>query len=466
VAEFDGDFGWGYDGVCWFAPSHLYGSPDDFRAFVDEAHVLGLGVILDVVYNHLGPSGNYLPKYSSHYTSTQYENEWGAPLNFDGPAAKPVRELVLSNVEYWITEFHIDGFRLDATQQIFDRSPEPLIGQIAERARAVTDRGVIITGENEPQDADLLRPKPSGGYGLDAVYNDDFHHAARVALTGVREAYYTDYEGSSRELLAATRWGFLFQGQYYSWQQKTRGDSALDARPTHFVAFLENHDQVANSAHGRRLLDLTHPGDLRALTALLLLAPGTPMLFQGQERGSTAPFMYFAGHTGELGEQVRRGRVGFLGQFPRLAEPDIVDRLSDPSSRRTFESCRLSDDMDARGERLWRLHKDLIALRHGDSAFSTQARPDGACLSERVLLLRSGEGMATRLVLANLGSDFRVSGVAEPLIAPPRGARWCVRWSSEHPDYGGAGTPSWNDERWTVPAHAAVVLAAEPKAHS
>lgn len=466
IAEFDGAFGWGYDGVCWFAPSHLYGRPDDLRAFVDEAHVLGLGVILDVVYNHLGPSGNYLPKYSSNYTSTQYENDWGQPLNFDGPAAGPVRELVLSNVEYWIAEFHIDGFRLDATQQIFDRSPEPLIAAIAERARAVTDRGVIITGENEPQDPDLVRPKPAGGYGLDAVYNDDFHHAARVALTGIREAYYTDYTGSSRELLAAARWGFLFQGQYYSWQQKTRGASALDARPTHFVSFLENHDQVANSAHGRRLSELAHPGDLRALTALLLLAPSTPMLFQGQEYGSTAPWAYFAGHTGELGEQVRHGRVGFLQQFPRLSDPDVVQRLADPLSRRTFESTRLSEAIDERGARLWQLHKDLIALRHGEPTFSTQTRPEGACLNEHALLLRAGDGMATRLILVNLGTDLPFASLSEPLAAPPLGARWRVCWSSEHPDYGGGGTPLWTDERWTLPGHAAVVLAAEPRTQS
>jgi len=463
IAEFAGAFGWGYDGVLWFAPSHLYGRPDELRAFVDEAHHHGLGVILDAVYNHLGPSGNYLPRFSHHYVSTQYENEWGAPLNFDGPAAQSVRELVLTNVEYWITEFHIDGFRLDATQQIFDRSPVPLIASIAERVRTVTDRGVLVTAENEPQDSCLLRPTPSGGSGLDAVYNEDFHHASRVALTGIREAYFTDYEGSSRELLAAARWGFLFQGQYYSWQGNRRGASALEYQPARFVSFLENHDQVANSPAGRRLSELVHPGDLRALTALMLLMPATPLLFQGQERGSTRPWTYFADHDGTLGEQVRNGRRGFLAQFPRLEEPVVAARLPDPTSRETFERCRLTHDLDERGERLWRLHRDLLALRRDEPAFRAQTRPEGACLNERALLLRWGEGLATCALLVNLGADIDVAGAAEPLAAPPLSARWRLSWSSEHPDYGGSGTPEWNDTRWTLPAHATVVLCAVPR---
>jgi maltooligosyltrehalose trehalohydrolase len=464
IAEFAGAFGWGYDGVLWFAPFHHYGRPDDLRAFVDEAHQLGLGVILDVVYNHLGTAGSSLPSFSRQYISTRYDNEWGAPLNFDGPGSEAVRAFVLDNVEYWITEFHMDGFRLDATQQIFDCSAESIMAAIARRARAAAPhRGVVVTGENEPQDTRLLRPRAAGGCGLDALYDDDFHHAARVALTGVREAYYTDYEGSSRELVAAARWGYLFQGQYYSWQEKTRGTPALDLAPERLVTFLENHDQVANSAAGRRLSEIAHPGDLRALTALLLLMPATPMLFQGQEIGSTIPWVFFADHQGERGDQVRKGRLEFLAQFPRLAEPTTNARIPEATSRATFEACKLTHERDPRAERFWRLHRDLLALRRSDPAFSAQRRPEGVCLGPRALLLRFGDpaALSTRLLLVNLESDMPLAAKSEPLLAPPTTTGWRVLWSSEHPDYGGAGLPPWNEARWTLPAHAAVVLGAE-----
>ena len=278
IADFAGDFGWGYDGVNWFAPTRLYGRPDDLRAFVDAAHARGLGVILDAVYNHLGPDGNYLASFASEYFTDRYGNDWGQALNFDGPGAQATREFVLANVEHWIREYHLDGFRLDATQQIFDSSPDHLLAALARRARAAAGgRRLVITGENERQDARLVQPAASGGYGLDAVYNDDFHHSARVALTSVREAYYSDFRGTSQELLSAAKRGFLFQGQRYAWQGKRRGTAALDLAPHQFVHFLENHDQVANSAAGLRLCELSAPGELRALTALLLLGPATPL---------------------------------------------------------------------------------------------------------------------------------------------------------------------------------------------
>ncbi len=255
IADFAGDFGWGYDGVNWFAPTRLYGRPDEVRAFVDAAHARGLGVILDAVYNHLGPDGNYLASFASEYFTDRYGNDWGQALNFDGPGAQAARELVLANVEHWIREYHLDGFRLDATQQIFDSSPDHILAALVRRARAAAgERRIVIIGENERQDARLVQPAASGGYGLDAVYNDDFHHSARVALTSVREAYYSDFRGTSQELLSAAKRGFLFQGQRYAWQGKRRGTPALDLAPRQFVHFLENHDQVANSAAGLRLV--------------------------------------------------------------------------------------------------------------------------------------------------------------------------------------------------------------------
>lgn len=253
ITEFPGSFGWGYDGVDLYAPTRLYGSPDDFRTFVNTAHRLGLGVILDVVYNHLGPDGNYLREFSSDYFSTAYKTEWGEAINYDDNNSQPVREFIVSNACYWISEFHVDGLRLDATQQIFDSSADHIVATITRAARrAAGSRSILVIAENEPQHARLLRAPDQGGYGLDALWNDDFHHSARVAVTGRREAYYSDYRGTMQELLSAVRWGFLYQGQYYPWQQQRRGTAALDIPAPSFVLYLENHDQTANTASNQQ----------------------------------------------------------------------------------------------------------------------------------------------------------------------------------------------------------------------
>ena len=261
VADFPGDFGWGYDGVDLFAPTHLYGTPDDFRSFVDKAHSLGLGVILDVVYNHFGPDGNYLKQFSEHYFTDRYENEWGDAINFDGPDCGPVRDFFISNVRYWIDDFHLDGLRLDATQQIFDQSPEHILAAMTREARrAAGSRSIVLVAENEPQDAKLVRDAEHGGYGLDAIWNDDFHHSVKVALTGQNEAYFSDYAGTAQELISLTKWGFLYQGQYYTWQKTNRGSYALDLKPASLVTYTENHDQLANTAYGSRLNEQTTSG--------------------------------------------------------------------------------------------------------------------------------------------------------------------------------------------------------------
>jgi maltooligosyltrehalose trehalohydrolase len=323
VADFPGRFGWGYDGVNFFAPTRLYGAPDDFRRFVDRAHALGLGVILDVVYNHFGPDGNYLAQFSEHYFTDRYACDWGAALNFDGPVANPVREFFVANAEHWIMEYHLDGLRFDATQAMHDHSEEHVLAAVQRRVReAAGSRSLFLVAENEDQLSELVRPPEQGGMGLDGVWNDDFHHSARVALTGNREAYYSDFHGTAQELLSAFRWGYLFQGQRHSYAKRPRGTSALDLPGRAFVNFLENHDQVANSGDGLRLHSIAPAGLHRALTALLLLAPGTPMLFQGQETGSTRPFLYFADHVQPLAGLVAKGRKKFLAQFASLAGPE------------------------------------------------------------------------------------------------------------------------------------------------
>ena len=466
VADFPGYFGWGYDGVDVFAPTRLYGRPDDFRAFVDRAHALGLGVILDVVYNHVGPDGNYLARFSPDYFTDRYPNEWGEALNFDGERSGCVREFFIANAGYWIDEYHLDGLRLDATQQIFDASAEHIIAAITRRVRqAARGRVTLIVGENEPQHVRLIRPLERGGYGLDALWNDDFHHSARVAATGRNEAYYSDYAGSPQELVSAVKWGFLYQGQRYAWQKKARGTPTFGVPPEHFVAYVQNHDQVANSGRGERLHRLTTPGRYRAITALLLLGPATPMLFQGQEFAASSPFVYFADHRPELAELVKKGRAEFLAQFPSLATPEMRACLGDPADRASFERCKLDHGERQRHAHVVALHRDLLRLRREDPVFSRR-RPtgvDGAVLGDAAFVLRFFGEPTDRLMLVNFGRDLELTRAPEPLLAPPENTRWQVVWSSEHPDYGGSGAPPLTaDEPWRLIADAATVL--EPRA--
>jgi maltooligosyltrehalose trehalohydrolase len=463
VADFPGRFGWGYDGVNLFAPTRLYGEPDDFRRFVDRAHAAGLGVILDVVFNHIGPDGNYLKQFADAYFTNRYKNEWGEAINFDGPDAGPVREFFVANAGYWVDEFHIDGLRLDATQQIFDASSEHILAAVAGRVRgAARGRATLIVAENEAQQAKLGRPLDQGGYGIDALWNDDFHHSARVALTGHNEAYYSDFLGAPQEFISAVKWGFLYQGQRFSWHKKRRGTPALDLDPAVFIAFTENHDQVANSARGLRTWQLSSPGRHRALTALLLLAPATPMLFQGQEFAASSPFLFFADHKPELARLVKKGRAQFLSQFPSVARPEMQQLLPDPADPNTFARCKLDLSERQRHGEAYALHRDLLKLRREDAVFRLQRRRgvDGAVLGSQAFVLRFfGENGDDRLLFVNLGLDLHLEPAPEPLLAPPEGKAWQVLWSSEDPRYGGCGTPPLEtDSNWHIPGEAAVAL--------
>jgi maltooligosyltrehalose trehalohydrolase len=454
VAEFPGRFGWGYDGVDLFAPYHGYGRPDDFRRFVDQAHQLGLGVLLDVVYNHFGPDGNYLSAFWPRYFSDK-STEWGCAINYDGRDAAPTRELVASNAAYWIDEYHLDGLRLDATQSIFDESPDHIVAELTRKARAAAGtRSILLFAENEPQEPRLVRPADEGGLGLDGLWNDDFHHTARVALTGRTEAYYTDYRGSPQEFISAAKYGYLFQGQWYGWQKQRRGRSARGVPPRAFAAYLENHDQVANSCLGRRRWQQSAPGRLRAITGLLLLGPWTPLLFQGQEWNASSPFLFFADHHEELARLVRAGRTEFLRQFPSCATPEVGSKLDRPDAPSTFERCRLDWDEPARAghAQMLALYRDLLALRRSDPVIRTQAAGgvnlDGAVLGPEAFLLRylAPHEADDRLLLINLGADLPLRPAPEPLLAPPEGHRWKTIWSSDDPRYGGEGTPAFESE--------------------
>ncbi|HVH87368.1 MAG TPA: malto-oligosyltrehalose trehalohydrolase [Terriglobales bacterium] len=474
VASFPGDFGWGYDGVDLYAPYQGYGSPDDLRSLIDYAHSIGLGVILDVVYNHLGPDGNYLTQFSDDYFHREHATEWGNAINFDGENSEPVREFFAGNVEYWIREFHFDGLRFDATQAMHDRSRTHILAEMARRARAAAgNREVILVAENESQEAKIAKPNERGGYGFDALWNDDFHHSSIAALTGCRSAYYTDYLGAPQEFISAVKYGYLYQGQYYSWQKKRRGEPTLGMEPPAFVTFIENHDQVSNSLHGKRLHQLTSPARFRTMTALMLLAPGTPLLFQGQEFGSSKPFVFFAHHNPDLAKLVYKGRAEFLSQFPALNTQEMRERVPNPAQRETLEMCRLDWSERKQNSQMVALHRNLLQLRHSDPAFRMQAygKVDGAVIGPEAFVLRYFvETGQDRLLVINLGVDLTLLHAPEPLLAPPEGSTWQTIWSSEDIAYGGSGfmNPD-SDQGWRIHGQSATVLSPvrlEPGAHA
>jgi maltooligosyltrehalose trehalohydrolase len=379
-----------------------------------------------------------------------------------------VREYFVANAAYWIDEFHFDGLRLDATQQIFDSSDDHILAALVRAVReAGSGRRTYLVGENEPQQTRLVRPFERGGFGLDALWNDDFHHSSIVALTGRNEAYYSDYRGLAQEFVSSAKWGYLYQGQRYVWQKARRGTPSLDLRASQFVVFVENHDQVANSLRGKRLFDLGNAGRARALTALLLLMPGTPMLFQGQEFGATSPFLYFADHNSELAQKVAAGRAEFLRQFPSIDSPEAAALLPNPESADTFRRCKLDFAEREKRKDIYQLHRDLLALRKSDALLGKAERGayDGAVLGERAFLLRFfGQAQDDRLLILNLGPALQFSPAPEPLLAPPAQTQWELAWSSEDPKYGGNGiTPVETEENnWALPADAAVLLVPKP----
>lgn len=471
VAECPGRWNWGYDGVQIFAPYHVYGDHQAFKRFVDRAHALGIAVILDVVYNHLGPDGNYLKCFSAHYFSRRHRTDWGEPFNFDDEHNSGARDFIIGNACYWIREFHLDGFRLDATQSIFDASPIHLLAELTQRARAAAQpRRIIIIAENESQCGEHLLPIDAGGFGIDAMWNDDFHHSARVALTGGRDGYFHDYSGRAQEFLSCIRRGFLFQGQWYGWQKQARGSPLHGRGASACIIFLQNHDQVGNTFTGARIHLSCAAARYRALLALTLLAPQTPMLFMGQEFGSSAVFNFFADHTEKLSRQIHAGRREFISQFQAYADPIVQALIPDPSAEQTFLNSKLDWSECERNSGVFALHRDLLRLRARDPVISRQEVDaiDGATLSEHSLVLRWFDAEhGDRLLLVNIDRELLPGSIAEPLLAPPRGNGWQVLWSSESPEYGGHGSiaPVADHGRgaWRIQAQSAVLLVAAPR---
>ncbi len=393
VADFPGHRNWGYDGVDLFAPARCYGRPEDLRRLVDEAHRIGLAVFLDVVYNHLGPEGNYLPAFSPYYMSPVHENPWGQGLNFDREFSTMVRQFFIENAMHWVHEYHIDGLRLDATHAIIDNSHRSFVAQLVSRVReSIHGRRVYLIAEDHRNLNYMVRPEGEGGWGLDGVWADDFHHEVRVALAGDNEGYYSDFEGSMPKLADTLNKGWLFAGQYSEYLNEHRGTDPGGVPPRRFVFCIQNHDQIGNRAFGDRLHHQIDPSRFRAASVLMLCSPATPLIFMGQEWASSSPFLYFTDHPEELGKLVTEGRRKEFRHFQEFSDPDARDRIPDPQADATFEASRLNWEEAAQEPHasMFRLYRALLDLRTSEQAIR-HAEPgsfQAHALSETMILLR------------------------------------------------------------------------------
>lgn len=366
VADFPGRRGWGYDGVLPFAPESGYGTPDELKRLVAEAHARGLMVLLDVVYNHFGPDGNYLHAYAGAFFNREQPTPWGAAINLDGEHSRTVRDFFIHNALYWLAEFHLDGLRIDAVHAMHDRSPLTFVDELALAVRRGPGRArhVHLVLENHGNDAARLARDPQGRPRLaDAQWNDDLHHALHVLATGETDGYYADYAAAPvADLGRALAEGFVYQGQASAFGGGVpRGSPSAHLPPLAFVNAMQTHDQVGNRAFGERLSALAQAAGrtpaLHALTACVLLAPAPPMLFMGEEFAASTPFLYFCDFDGELAQAVRRGRREEFGRFARFADPALRERIPDPNDERSFRQSQLDWDERTRGD-----HARTLAL--------------------------------------------------------------------------------------------------------
>ncbi len=362
LGAFAGRRNWGYDGVLPFAPDASYGRPDALKQLVDAAHARGLQVLLDVVYNHFGPSGNYLHAYAPQFFTDRWQTPWGAAIDF---SHAEVRRFFIDNALYWLMEYRFDGLRLDAVDQIHDTAEPDILTELARTVHAhAGDRHVHLLLENDDNAARYLARKPARRY--TAQWNDDFHHAAHVLATGEHRAYYIDYAPDPLAALArALAEGFVYQGAYSSWRQRRRGEPARGLSPLAFVNFLQNHDQVGNRPFGERLARIADVDAVAALTAIWLLAPAVPMLFMGQEWGAQEPFLFFCDYQGELAAAVRKGRRDECARFMAPQERQACDDIPDPNATSTFAASVLDWDAadTADGQRRIEYVRKLLALR-------------------------------------------------------------------------------------------------------
>jgi maltooligosyltrehalose trehalohydrolase len=365
VGDFPGDRNWGYDVAAMFAPARCYGAPDDLRALVDAAHRHGLAIVLDVVYNHFGPDGAYAVAFSPSYLTEAHESPWGRGVNVDGPRSAHVRRFFIENALHWVNEYHVDGLRLDATHAIHDASDPHFLAELTATVRAGAPRPVVIVAEDHRNLAAMLRPIANGGWGVDAVWADDLHHELRVHTAGDAEGYYEDFTGSTGDIARTIQQGWFYTGQASRHLGVARGTdpSGLDA--AQFVVCLQNHDQIGNRADGARLTREITQETFRALSALLLLAPETPLLFMGQEWAATTPFLFFTDHHDELGRQVTEGRRAEFAAFAAFRDPERRAAIPDPQALGTFIASHLdwSEPAQPPHAGMLRLYRALLAER-------------------------------------------------------------------------------------------------------
>jgi maltooligosyltrehalose trehalohydrolase len=413
VCEFPGRRGWGYDGVDLYAAHHLYGGPLGLKRLVDACHAHGLAVVLDVVYNHLGPSGNYLDRFGPYFT-TRYVTPWGLAVNLDGPESDEVRRFFLDNALMWLRDYHLDGLRIDAVHAILDMSAVHFLEQLSADVRTLEarlGRHLVVIAESDLNDPRIVRPPARGGYGLDAQWNEDFHHALHVALTGERTGYYRDFNGLP-DLVKALRSAFVYDGRYSAYRRRRHGRPASDLAGHRFVGFLQNHDQIGNRARGERSCHLMSLGRTKIAAALILTAPFVPMLFQGEEWGASTPFQYFTDHDDpELGHAVSEGRRKEFADFGWNPA-----HIPDPQAEETFLRSRLDWTELARQphRELLAWHRELIALRR-----RTPALLDGALADIRLTFDQQAHWLSVQRGPIVVTCNLNPVAVRVPLPDPP-----------------------------------------------
>ncbi|MGV3660241.1 MAG: malto-oligosyltrehalose trehalohydrolase [Prosthecobacter sp.] len=434
LAEFAGARNWGYDGVGLFAPEHDYGHPDDLRALVNEAHRLGLAVILDVVYNHFGPDGNYLGACIGGYLDEELKTPWGGAIRYGHPDFAPLRKMLVSNVRYWMRDFHMDGFRLDATHAIADESPVHVLQEVT---GAIHAEGGIAIAEDSRNDARICEPRGTGGMGFDAVWADDFHHVLRVSQTHETAAYFRDYKGSADELHDILDSGWLYRGQQSASKSVPRGTPCLHLDPTAFVVCISNHDQVGNRALGERLHQSIAPAAYRALSALLCLSPFTPMLFMGQEWAADSPFMFFTDHEPALGALITAGRRQEFAAFPEFSDKDSLEGIPDPQAEGTFARSKLrwEELREKKHAQVLALYRECLRLRRKIPLLCGMARRGWRVerVPQDLLALHYDGEVGGHTLIIHLGPEPAVLPVTEICRSP--NARFVL--SSHEARFGG-----------------------------
>jgi maltooligosyltrehalose trehalohydrolase len=432
VSDFPGKRNWGYDGVLPYAPDSAYGRPEDLKALVQAAHDRGLMVLLDVVYNHFGPKGNFLSLYAPQFFTTRHKTPWGAAINFDGEGSRWVREYFIQNALYWLDEYRLDGLRFDAVHAIIDDSPQHLLNELAARVRKQSgaQRAVHLVLENDANQSRFLGP---GRY--TAQWNDDSHHGYHVLATGEADGYYVAYaDAPAKHLARCLAEGFAYQGEISPFTDEKRGERSGHLPPAAFVDFLQNHDQVGNRAFGERLHALADEEKLKAIAVIFLLAPSPPLLFMGEEWGCRQPFLFFCDFQGELGDAVRDGRREEFARFAAFRDPAARERIPDPTAERTFRDCVLRwADRDAPAGRSWLArYSDLLALRRR-YIWPIRPGPGGyRMFGERAFRVEWPlEGGGTLVLAANVGDEpVRMSAQGTPFHAYRRpGEPWSAVWS-------------------------------------